>query len=62
MKAATLKKTQEQIAHSQMMIEYYLHRAEQEPNTKEKAKLELQADQLRAGMENNIAFMLWAAE
>lgn len=56
---ATIQKTQEQVAHSDLMIAFYRHQAE-EATTKDLAgKLGMQADKLEEGRKLNIEMLEW---
>ena len=58
-KAATIKNTQEQVAHSQLMIRYYRMRQEEATDTKMAGKFGMQGDQLQNGLDLNIELLAW---
>lgn len=57
---ATIKRTLEQIAHSELMMEYYQEMADNEPEKEKSAKLLQQKDQLEAGLKLNRGLIEWA--
>lgn len=55
----TIEKTLGQIAHAQLMSDFYREKAVAEADPKEGAKYDKQADQLEAGQKLNIEFLDW---
>lgn len=56
---ATIENTQEQVAHSQLMVRYYRHRQEEATDKAASGKFGMQADQLEAGLDLNIQLLAW---